>query len=165
MAEKLVVQNIGLVLSGALEAPIIPDADSIVAVDGRIVEIGKWKDCDTEDATTTIDAHGVTVAPGLIDSHVHPVAGDWTPARSTAAPSGFPAAASLVRRRLWLPKRSPHGLCGVVTMSLRSRTSAYEAQPDYGSRDVCVTLDGGERGRANGIPVSTKWFFGACGTL
>lgn len=82
MAEKLVIQNIGLVLSGALEAPIIPDADTIVAVDGRIVEIGKWKDCDTEDATTTIDAHGVTVAPGLIDSHVHPVAGDWTPRQS-----------------------------------------------------------------------------------
>ena len=35
MAENLVIQNIGLVLSGALEAPIIPDADTIVAVDGR----------------------------------------------------------------------------------------------------------------------------------
>ena len=29
--------------------------------------------------TTTIDANGATLAPGLIDSHVHPVAGDWTP--------------------------------------------------------------------------------------
>ncbi len=26
-----------------------------------------------------IDAKGTTLAPGLIDSHVHPVAGDWTP--------------------------------------------------------------------------------------
>ena len=26
-----------------------------------------------------IDAKGTAVAPGLIDSHVHPVAGDWTP--------------------------------------------------------------------------------------
>ena len=26
-----------------------------------------------------VDANGTTVAPGLIDSHVHPVAGDWTP--------------------------------------------------------------------------------------
>ena len=32
--------------------------------------------------TTTIDAHGVAIAPGLIDSHVHPVAGDWTPRQS-----------------------------------------------------------------------------------
>ncbi len=81
MAEKLVIRNIGLVLSGALEAPRI-DADTIVAIDGRIAGFGKEKDCDTEDATTTIDANGVTVAPGLIDSHVHPVAGDWTPRQS-----------------------------------------------------------------------------------
>ena len=26
-----------------------------------------------------IDAQGCALAPGLIDSHVHPVAGDWTP--------------------------------------------------------------------------------------
>src|SRR5258705_2603126 len=37
------------------------------------------QDIDAEGATTLIDANGTTVAPGLIDSHVHPVAGDWTP--------------------------------------------------------------------------------------
>ena len=26
-----------------------------------------------------IDAHGCALSPGLIDSHVHPVFGDWTP--------------------------------------------------------------------------------------
>src|SRR5512135_3468105 len=51
---KLVIRNIGLMLSGALEKPIL-------------------------DAGTIVDANGTTVAPGLIDSHVHPVAGDWTP--------------------------------------------------------------------------------------
>ena len=39
-------------------------------------------DLDLSGATTTIDAHGVALAPGLIDSHVHPVAGDWTPRQS-----------------------------------------------------------------------------------
>lgn len=34
---------------------------------------------DTSAATTTIDAKGTALAPGLIDSHVHPVCGDWTP--------------------------------------------------------------------------------------
>ena len=29
--------------------------------------------------TSTIDAKGTALAPGLIDSHVHPVCGDWTP--------------------------------------------------------------------------------------
>jgi enamidase len=79
--EKLVVKNIGMVLSGALENPII-EADTIVAVGGRISQVGRAKDCDTEGATTTIDANGVTLAPGLIDSHVHPVAGDFTPRQS-----------------------------------------------------------------------------------
>jgi enamidase len=75
---KLVIRNIGLLLSGALEKPIL-DADTIVAVNGKITAIGRAKDVDTEGATTTVDAAGTTVAPGLIDSHVHPVAGDWTP--------------------------------------------------------------------------------------
>jgi enamidase len=75
---KLVIRNIGLLLSGALEKPIV-DADTIVCVDGRIAAIGREKDVDTDHATTIVDAQGTTVAPGLIDSHVHPVAGDWTP--------------------------------------------------------------------------------------
>ena len=75
---KLVIRNIGLLLSGDIKNPIL-DADTIVAVDGRISAIGREKDVDASSATTIIDANGVTVAPGLIDSHVHPVAGDWTP--------------------------------------------------------------------------------------
>jgi len=75
---KLVVTNIGLLLSGALEAPVL-DADTIVAEAGRIVAVGKRLDCDTDGARVSIDAHGCAVAPGLIDSHVHPVFGDWTP--------------------------------------------------------------------------------------
>jgi enamidase len=80
-AGKLVIRNIGLVLSGDIGKPIL-DADTIVAVDGRIAAIGRAKDCDLDGATTTIDAHGSPIAPGLIDSHVHPVAGDWTPRQS-----------------------------------------------------------------------------------
>jgi len=75
---KTVIRNIGLLLSGAIEKPIF-DADTIVAVDGRIAAIGRLKDVDASGATTMVDAKGVVVAPGLIDSHVHPVSGDWTP--------------------------------------------------------------------------------------
>ncbi|MFV0383709.1 amidohydrolase family protein [Paracoccus sp. (in: a-proteobacteria)] len=77
-ADKLVVKNIGLLLTGKIEAPIA-DGDCIVAENGRITAFGHEKDLDTEGATTLIDANGVTVAPGLIDSHVHPVIGDYTP--------------------------------------------------------------------------------------
>ena len=75
---KLVIRNIGLLLSGDLANPIL-DADTIVATGGRISAVGKLKDVDTSEATTTIDAKGTALAPGLIDSHVHPVCGDWTP--------------------------------------------------------------------------------------
>ena len=78
---KLVIRNIGLLLSGDLSKPIL-DADTVVALDGRITAIGREKDVDTEGATTLIDANGTTLTPGLIDSHVHPVAGDWTPRQS-----------------------------------------------------------------------------------
>src|SRR4051794_173793 len=75
---KLVIRNIGLMLSGKLEAPIL-EADTIVAEAGRITAVGREPDCDTGDARVTIDAHGCALSPGLIDSHVHPVFGDWTP--------------------------------------------------------------------------------------
>ena len=75
---KLVIKNIGLLLSGDINKPIL-DANTIVCIDGKINTIGKEKDCDTSAATTLIDAKGTTLAPGLIDSHVHPVFGDWTP--------------------------------------------------------------------------------------
>jgi enamidase len=75
---KLVVRNLGLVLSGELKSAIL-DADTVIAVDGRISAVGREKDLDLGGATTVIDAIGTTLIPGLIDSHVHPVAGDWTP--------------------------------------------------------------------------------------
>ncbi len=75
---KLVIRNIGLLLSGDLDRPIL-QADTVVAVDGLITAVGREKDLDTAQPDTLIDAKGTCLAPGLIDSHVHPVFGDWTP--------------------------------------------------------------------------------------
>jgi enamidase len=72
---KTVVRNIGQLVSGDIRRPLL-DADSIVVRDGRIAAIGRGLE---EDADTVIDARGTTVMPGLIDSHVHPVFGDFTP--------------------------------------------------------------------------------------
>lgn len=80
-AGTLVIRNIGLLLSGDLAAPVL-DADCVVCVDGRIVAAGCEADLNTDQADRVIDARGTTVAPGLIDSHVHPVLGDWTPRQS-----------------------------------------------------------------------------------
>jgi enamidase len=75
---KLAIRNIGMILSGDLDNPILA-GDALLAENGKIVAWGTAKDLDIDDAATVIDAQGVTLAPGLIDSHVHPVAGDWTP--------------------------------------------------------------------------------------
>jgi len=75
---KVVITNIGLLLSGDIDRPIL-EADTIVVQDGLITAVGRAKDVDTAHARTTIDCRQTCVAPGLIDSHVHPVFGDWTP--------------------------------------------------------------------------------------
>ena len=77
-ANKLVIRNIGLILSGRIEQPIL-DGDCVVALGGEIAAVGMENDLDTDQAATVIDARGIALSPGLIDSHVHPVIGDYTP--------------------------------------------------------------------------------------
>ena len=75
---KVVIRNIGLLLSGDIDRPIL-DADTIVIHDGLITSVGRAADCDMSEPDLLIDARQTCVCPGLIDSHVHPVFGDWTP--------------------------------------------------------------------------------------
>jgi enamidase len=77
-AGKQVIRDIGLILSGNLDSPIL-GADTIVVADGRITAVGRAEELDLTGASQVIDARGCAVSPGLIDNHVHPVAGDWTP--------------------------------------------------------------------------------------
>jgi enamidase len=78
LSGKVVIKGIGLLLSGDIDRPIL-DADTIVVDRGLITAVGREKDCDTGAAAQVIDCRGTAIAPGLIDSHVHPVFGDWTP--------------------------------------------------------------------------------------
>ena len=78
LSGKVVIRNIGLMLSGDIDRPIL-DADTIVVQDGIITQVGRASDCDVEEPRRIIDVKATAVAPGLIDSHVHPVFGDWTP--------------------------------------------------------------------------------------
>jgi len=76
---KTLIRNIGQIVSGDIVQPLL-DADSIAIADGKIVGVGRGLD---DDADTVIDARGSTVVPGLIDSHCHPVFGDFTPRQRT----------------------------------------------------------------------------------
>ena len=73
------IRNIGQIVSGDIARPLL-DGDSILAADGKILAVGRGLD---DDADTVIDARGSTVVPGLIDSHCHPVFGDFTPRQRT----------------------------------------------------------------------------------
>ena len=66
---KVVIRNVGLMLSGDIDRPIL-DADTVVVRDGRIAAVGREADCDTAAPDVLVDARGTTLAPGLIDSHV-----------------------------------------------------------------------------------------------
>ncbi len=74
----MLIVNVGLMLAGALEQPIL-DADRIRVRHGKIDQIGRGAELQPEPPMVVVDAQGSTLAPGLIDSHIHPVFGDWTP--------------------------------------------------------------------------------------
>jgi enamidase len=76
---KTLIKNIGAIVSGDIARPLL-DGDSVVVADGAIAAVGRGLDVN---ADTVIDARGSTVIPGLIDSHCHPVFGDFTPRQRT----------------------------------------------------------------------------------
>jgi enamidase len=78
----LVIQNIGRIVSGDLNQPLL-DGDTIVIRDGKFSEIGARDAVNALDISHVVDAGGSVVMPGLIDSHMHPVLGDFTPRQRT----------------------------------------------------------------------------------
>lgn len=75
---KLLLKNIGTMVSGKIEEPI-GQADAVWVEEGVIKRVGPFKDEEEKRAQVVIDCSGATVTPGLIDSHCHPVLGDFTP--------------------------------------------------------------------------------------
>lgn len=69
---RLLIRNIGTLLTGDLGQPIA-GSDCLLIENGLIAGFAEGP------ADKVIDAQGCAVAPGLIDSHCHPVFGDWTP--------------------------------------------------------------------------------------
>mgnify|MGYP002794803546 CR=1 FL=1 len=64
---KTLIHNIGTILSGAFENPIL--AGDTVCTDGdKIVFIGNRADAPALDYTLDIDANGLTLCPGIIDA-------------------------------------------------------------------------------------------------
>ncbi|MCY4062649.1 MAG: amidohydrolase family protein [Chloroflexi bacterium] len=73
---EMLIYNIGRIVSGEFHSPLLM-GDSIRIRDGLIAEIGSRLAAGAD--ATAVNANGATVTPGLIDSHVHPVIGDYSP--------------------------------------------------------------------------------------
>ncbi|MCI8767627.1 MAG: amidohydrolase family protein [Ruminococcus sp.] len=82
--KELVITNIGTIVTGKLTDPIT-DCNTIAIREGMIAEIGGEELLKNDQTARIVDAKGVTVAPGLIDSHCHPCAGDYTFRQKTDA--------------------------------------------------------------------------------
>ncbi|MCL6577440.1 amidohydrolase family protein [Kyrpidia sp.] len=78
---KSAIVNIG-VLVGGDGLPSARDMKCIIMENGIISYIGS-QDIDLSSCNVVVDADGATVIPGLIDSHVHIVLGDYTPRQKT----------------------------------------------------------------------------------
>jgi enamidase len=69
-------------VSGNIKEPLLA-ADAILIDNGTIVKVGREREISVEKADQIIDANGMVVTPGLIDSHVHVTIGDFTPRQLT----------------------------------------------------------------------------------
>jgi adenine deaminase len=75
---KILIQNIGKIVSGKIASPFC-SGDAILVDKGIITKIGIGQALAGEKVDQKVDARGAILIPGLIDSHAHPVLGDYTP--------------------------------------------------------------------------------------
>jgi enamidase len=77
---SILIKNIGEFFTGDLAQPTAP-VTSILICDGRIAVLNP--PAHGSKAGTVLDAAGGAVMPGLVDGHVHPAFGEWTPAQDS----------------------------------------------------------------------------------
>jgi len=76
---SLLVKNIAEFFTGDLAQPQLP-IKSVLIENGRIAAFDPTSE---PRADAVLDAGGSAVMPGLVDGHVHPVLGEWTPTQDT----------------------------------------------------------------------------------
>src|SRR5690242_7984449 len=72
---RILITNIGELYTGDLASPTRASR-SLLVEDGRIAA---FDPADAGEVDGELDARGGAVLPGLVDGHVHPLFGEWTP--------------------------------------------------------------------------------------
>ena len=76
----LLIKNIGEFFTGDIDNPQA-DVQSLLVQDGKVAA---WNpDIADDDCDSVLDAAGGAIMPGLVDGHVHPVMGEWTPVQDS----------------------------------------------------------------------------------
>jgi enamidase len=123
---SLEIVNLGGVVTGRLGEPALPAA-SLRCEDGALVALEALGDADV-----VIDASGAVAAPGLIDSHVHVVFGDWTPRQSALGwiESSMQGGVTMMMSasEVHLPGR-PHDREGVKALALAAQRAFESFRP------------------------------------
>lgn len=128
---RTAIVNIGTIVSGDWRKPF-STGDTIVMDGGRIVSVGTAPASEVEACDVVIDADGTTAIPGLIDSHVHTVFGDYTPRQKTVGflesylHGGVTTAISASETHL--PGR-PKDVAGVKALSVLAHKSFEAIRP------------------------------------
>ena len=76
---RVLIENIGELFTGEIARPY-RDARRLLIENGRIEA---FDPPDPVQCDTRIDAREAAVLPGLVDGHVHPAFGEWTPTQDT----------------------------------------------------------------------------------
>lgn len=123
---SLDVVNLGGLISGGL-------GDERREIDGLRIEDGRIAAFEAGgDADATLDAGGAVALPGLIDSHVHVVFGDWTPRQSALGwiESSMHGGVSMMMSasEVHLPGR-PHDRAGVKALALTAQRAFSSHRP------------------------------------
>jgi len=123
------ITNIGMLFTGDIQNPLMPGPLSIRVEDGKIKAVEKDGKGSGEGG---VNAQGMTVCPGLIDSHTHPVFGDFTPRQNQ---QGFiesslhgGVTAMISAGEVHLPGR-PKDPQGTKALALLAHKSFFSARP------------------------------------
>src|SRR5262249_9432892 len=76
---SLLIKNIAEFFTGDLAQPQA-QVRALLLRDGRIAARDQ---AQPSEADRVLDAAGAAVMPGLVDGHIHPVLGEWTPTQDT----------------------------------------------------------------------------------
>ena len=79
---RTLIRNIGEFFTGDIGRPVA-EARSVLVEEGLIAALDPHDlDAFASKCDVVIDARGAAVLPGLVDGHVHPVLGEWTPTQN-----------------------------------------------------------------------------------